>query len=76
MIKDRLKAIMAEVFEINVSDIKDDASQKTMDVWDSLQHLNLMVEIEDQFDLEFAPEDIGEMTTLEKIIQNIEKFQA
>jgi acyl carrier protein len=75
MIKDRIKTIMAEVFEIDINNINDNTSQKNLDAWDSLQHLNLIVEIEDQFDLSFEPEDIGEMTSLEKIIENIVKLQ-
>ncbi len=76
MIKSTVKSVMAEVFEIDQNSINDDASQKTISEWDSLQHLNLMVELEDKFDISFEPEEIGDMTTLEKIVENIEKLRA
>jgi len=47
-----------------------DASQETCDKWDSLQHLNIIVALEDAFDVSFEPEDIAKM----KSVQDIEKF--
>ena len=75
MIKASVKSVMAEVFEIDEATIQDDASQKTVSEWDSLQHLNLMVELEDKFDVSFEPEEIGDMTTLAKIVETIEKMK-
>ena len=76
MIKASVKSVMAEVFEIDEATIQDDASQKTVSEWDSLQHLNLMVELEDKFDVSFEPEEIGDMSTLAKIVETIEKMKA
>ena len=76
MIKPTVKSLMAEIFEIDENTIGDDASQKTISEWDSLQHLNLMVEIEDKFDVSFEPEEISGMTTLEKIVDAIQKSRA
>ena len=76
MIKESVKSVMAEVFEIDEVTIQDDASQKTVSEWDSLQHLNLMVELEDKFDVSFEPEEIGDMSTLAKIVETIEKMKA
>ena len=75
MIKESVKSVMAEVFEIDLTTIQDDASQKTVSEWDSLQHLNLMVELEDKFDVSFEPEEIGDMTTLAKIVETIKKMK-
>jgi acyl carrier protein len=76
MIKTKVKEVMASVFEIDVKDIHDDASQKNLSVWDSLQHLNLSVELEDAFDVSFEPEEIGDMTSLDKIVATIKKLKA
>ena len=35
--------------------------------WDSLNHLNLIVELEDEFNVSFEPEDIAEMKSLDII---------
>lgn len=75
MTKQIVKEIMASVFEIDLNNIGDDASQKTISKWDSLEHLNLIVELEDRFDLSFDPEEIGEMITLDKITTLIENLK-
>jgi acyl carrier protein len=75
MIKQQVKEIMAEVFEMEINNIHDDASQKNIIAWDSLVHLNLIVELEDKFDVCIEPEEIGEMTSLEIIIKIIEKLK-
>jgi acyl carrier protein len=70
-----IREIMSKVFEIEVSEITDIASQKDIVKWDSLQHLNLIVEIEDKFDISIDPEDISAMVTVEKIIEVVNKYK-
>ena len=64
-----IRGIMSKVFEIDLSEISNNANQKDIMKWDSLQHLNLIVEIEDKFDISIDPEDISVMVTVEKIIE-------
>ena len=52
--------------------IDKNTSQYNCDKWDSLQHLNIIVAIEDTFDVSFEPEDIAKMKT----VQDIELFIA
>ena len=73
MIKEQIKKIMTEVFEIESSLVNDKISQKNTDQWDSLNHLNLIVEIEEEFDISFTPEQIGSMTSLKIIMEEIKK---
>ena len=73
MKKEQIKKIMTKVFEIESSLVNDEISQKNTDQWDSLNHLNLIVEIEEEFDVSFTPEQIGSMTTLEIILDEIAK---
>lgn len=73
MIKEQIKKIMTKVFEIEPSLVNDEISQKNTGQWDSLNHLNLIVEIEEEFDVSFSPEQIGSMTSLKKILDEIKK---
>lgn len=63
--KERIKGVLKRVFEME--EVKDDLSQTTCMQWDSLSHLNLVVELEDEFGVSFEPEDIAEMKSLEAI---------
>lgn len=70
-----VKEILARVFEIDILTISDNATQKDISKWDSLQHLNLIVEIEDIYDISIDPEDISEMISIVKIIEVINKYK-
>jgi acyl carrier protein len=70
-----VKKILANVLEIDIATIFDNATQKDIAKWDSLQHLNLIVEIEDKYDISIDPEDISEMVSIDKIIEIIKKYK-
>lgn len=71
--KEKIIEIMSEVFEVPVNEFPGVIKQENIDNWDSLRHLNLIVELEDAFDKSFEPEEISEMTSIDKIIEFIEK---
>ncbi len=56
------KRVFCEAFEIE-EDEAEDATSDTIDTWDSLRHMNLIVALEDEFDIEFEPEDVMELTS-------------
>ena len=65
---DEVKSIMAFVFRTKVENITEDLKQKDVNFWDSLRHLNLVVELEEKFGISFEPEEIAEMITFNKVI--------
>ena len=67
--KERILKIMAEVFEMNTQDFPDSINQEHIDNWDSLRHLNLVVELEEAFEVSYEPEEIAVMTSIEKIAE-------
>jgi acyl carrier protein len=42
--------------------------------WDSLGHLNLIVALEEEFDIAFEPEDIAKMTSVQIIADKITEY--
>jgi|LauGreDrversion4_2_1035121.scaffolds.fasta_scaffold1208494_2 acyl carrier protein len=71
--KEKIINLMSEIFELPVNEFPTEIRQENIDNWDSLRHLNLIVELEDAFDKSFEPEEISEMTSIDKIIEFIEK---
>ena len=61
---------MREVFEME--GVTTDASQKNCERWDSLHHLSLASELEEEFDIELEPEEIAEMTDFARVIAMLE----
>lgn len=73
--KEQILIIMSEVFELDILDFPNEVNQEQIDNWDSLRHLNLIVELEEVFDVSFEPEEISEMISIEKIEQvTMEKY--
>lgn len=67
---DRIIEIMQRVF--NTPTITQSTDQTNCIQWDSLHHLNLIVELEDEFDVEFEPEEIAEMKSFEAVRKTVE----
>ena len=65
--ENKIKQIMAAVFETEIENITDDASSDTIDNWDSLRLINLVAAIEEEFDIEFEEEEIIEMLNFKLI---------
>jgi acyl carrier protein len=66
--KENVKKIMADVFSIDKGSIPDDISYGNHEKWDSVHHLNLIVELESHFGVIFEPEEIQAMTNIDNIV--------
>ena len=62
-IENRIKNVMAAVFEFTVDKINDDASPDTIESWDSLKHMNLIIALEEEFNIVIPDEEVGNMLT-------------
>ncbi|WP_311560702.1 acyl carrier protein [Prevotella bivia] len=58
---------MKETFEIDTVDKT--CSQQTCEKWDSMGQLNLVVELESEFNVTLEPEEIGEMKCYDDIVR-------
>jgi acyl carrier protein len=65
--RERIKKVLSEVLKTTVDD---DTAQDSCAAWDSLHHLNLIIELEIEFDISFEPEEIACMKSIE-IIEKI-----
>lgn len=59
--------ILKELFELETVDKA--CSQTTCEKWDSMGQLNLVAELEMEFDISLEPEEIGEMKCFDDIIK-------
>jgi len=63
----RVSVLVADVFQIPVEDIRPESSPDSIEAWDSLQHLNLVLAIEQEFGIQFTPEEIEQLLSVELI---------
>jgi acyl carrier protein len=68
---EKIISIFKQVFDANVNE---QSSQHDVEKWDSLGHLNLIVALEEEFDIMFEPEDITKMTSVRIIADTIAKY--
>jgi acyl carrier protein len=73
LMEKRIKEIMSVVFETDLSMITDDASPETLDIWDSLKHMNLITALEEEFHVTFSDNEILEMLSYKLILTTIGK---
>lgn len=71
--KENIIKIMAAVFQVDRGSISDDISYGNHEKWDSIHHLNLIVELESYFGVFFEPEEIQRMIDIDNIITCIEQ---
>jgi len=53
-----------------------ESSPKTIETWDSMQHLNLVLAIEEKFGVQPEPEDIEQMKNIGAVAALVEKLQS
>ena len=69
--KNKILNIMSNVFEIDIDQISDNVSPQIVEQWTSLRHLQLIVSLENEFNITFNNSDLFTMTNLETIIDKI-----
>lgn len=69
MMEERILTVLKNVF--NDTTIDTTCSQKTCKTWDSMNHLNLVVELEIEFGVSLEPEEIGRMTSYQAVFDII-----
>lgn len=65
--EEKVLEILKDLFELDTVDKT--CSQTTCEKWDSMGQLNLVVELESEFDVTLEPEEIGEMKSYDDIIR-------
>lgn len=68
-LSDRVKRVMAVVFDRQVADIPDDAALMTTEGWDSLGHAQLMLALEEEFSVRLPTEAVIELQSLPEIVE-------
>jgi len=70
-----LKAIMSKVFEIPLTEIHDECSPDNLEQWDSLKHMELIIEVENYFQIDFSEEAIIESLNFELLLFWVNKLK-
>lgn len=70
---ERIEKVLQNVFEDTTITINENTSANDIPAWDSLMHMIVISEIEEEFDLNFSFNEVSEFNTIGDIIACIQK---
>jgi len=70
----RVYKIVSQVLDVPESEITDDSSSDTIESWDSLKHMNLILGLEQEFNIQFSDEQIVELLSVGLIILTVKEI--
>ena len=71
-IKDKVFEIIANVLNVNASEITLNSTVGDFPSWDSLGQLNILQSVQDEFEVEFEPEEMMDIEDVNDIIKAVE----
>jgi acyl carrier protein len=64
---ERIREVLARTWELPAQDIPPNASPENLKGWDSLRHLELMLELELEFGVRMSAEEVPELVSVDAI---------
>ena len=72
----RVRAVVAATFGVAAADLTAASGADSIEAWDSMNHLHLIVALEAELGVSFDPEVAVELTTVGAIIEAVRRHQA
>ena len=74
--QERVYKVVSQVLNVPLEQINDDFSPDHSKEWDSLKHMNLILAIEEEFQIQFGEGQIVEMLSVGLIIESLKEVSA
>ena len=71
-LRNRFNKLIAAVFNMEVSGIRDDRGPHDIRAWDSLGQLNLILQVENEFEVMFDIEDVFSFFTVGDVYRSLQ----
>lgn len=76
-VSEQIRTLASDIFGVPADQITPASTPETIETWDSIQHLNLILALEEKFGLQLSPEEIEQMKSIADVIKLVEgKLQA
>ena len=66
--EDKIKNIMSAVFGVPADSINNESSPTTIESWDSLKHMDLIIALEKEFDITIPDDEVVNMLSFGVIL--------
>ena len=71
----RILKITSQVMEVPLEQLNKESSPDTVKNWDSLKHMNLILALEEEFNITFSDEEIVELLSVEIIVEVLKEME-
>lgn len=71
---EKLNHVLVDNFGLSINEVTQNLTMKDVSNWDSISHMNLIVNIEEVFKIELSGDDIAEMTSFDQIRSIVESY--
>ena len=69
----RLKKVFSEVLDMAPEEVGEDASPKTIKLWDSMHAITLVMALEEEFDVQFSDDELMKMDSYNVIKRTLQE---
>lgn len=69
---EQIQGIASDLFGVPAAQITGESSTESIEAWDSTQHLNFVLALEEKFNVQFSPEEMEEMRNIENTVKLVE----
>lgn len=71
-----IRLVMSQVLQVEAGTITQDSSPETIERWDSLKHMQLIMALEDELGIQFPDDAIPELLTFAAIEEMVQELSA
>lgn len=71
-----IERMIAQALKISLEEVADDLEYGSIETWDSLAHVSLMLQIESEYDVEIDEETMVELTSVRAIKDYVSQVAA
>jgi acyl carrier protein len=69
---DRVRRIVSDALQLPIEQVQPTTSPDDVEGWDSIQHLNMVLGLEQEFGVQFDPDEIEKLLSVELMAQFVE----
>ena len=73
-IEKRVLNVFSKVFDLDTNDLSVEMIKDDIESWDSIGHLQLIMNLESEFNIKFRTKEIYEITSIQKCIEHIKQL--
>ena len=69
---EQVQGIASDLFGVPADQITRESSTETVEAWDSTQHLNFVLALEEKFNIQFSPEEMERMKNIGSTVKLVD----